>query len=94
MHPLTYVRSWSKSEQPLEDPLNSSNIDDYQACTRLFTADTRAEIWDINLPGSQSKVLDDDALRSSLDHYVRWLNLSSELPCGTRLTHNTDLLLG
>ncbi|KAL4724640.1 hypothetical protein ACLX1H_008082 [Fusarium chlamydosporum] len=69
MRPLTYVRSWSKSEQPLEDPLNSSNIDDYQACTRLFTADTRAEIWDINLPGSQSKVLDDDALRSSLDHY-------------------------
>ncbi|KAM5359181.1 hypothetical protein ACJZ2D_014679 [Fusarium nematophilum] len=52
------------------DPLNSGDVDDYRACTKLFTADTRAQVWDIDLPGRESEVLDDATLRAMLTHYT------------------------
>lgn len=57
-----------------QNPLNYRNtveIDDYRACSRIFTAETKAQVWDADLPGAQDKVLDDVALRKRLALYVR-----------------------
>ena len=43
----------------------------YRACIeKVFTADTKAQVWDIDKPGKQAEVLDDAALRVRLKEYV------------------------
>lgn len=36
----------------------------------IFTTNTKAQLWDMNIPGRQDDILDNTALRAKLAHYV------------------------
>lgn len=71
-------------------PLVRRDVDDFRACAKIFTLDTRAQFWDMSAPGKQDDILDDAALRAKLAGLVRLV----QLPPHTRQAFTYSGFLG